>query len=336
MKIKLVLLYAVLLASGIGIEVLQAEEPYRLCHGNALQIYIETITELPDRLYPVYEPSKHGILPPQQGYVFLVREDGTIVLPNLMHTLNVEGMTVLEAQSLIRRAYVDVLQILSSEAVITVSLISPESITVKNTLLASLDEPYICNFKVEIPRLTFPDTVDYKLRVPLQSVLNHIHEKTTLPVVISDEALTQLNDPQQVTIHAHMPFTLPLKNFLEYLVRQVDLAWHFKDGTINITTTDETYKPDGELTFRVYFIRDLARYSQVVSTNNGVRDPADLEAIASYIRTMVEPKTWDDERFLRVDYNSTIMYVNQTESVHEQIANLLIFMRKCQIGCPSH
>ena len=303
-------------------------ESHRIAPGDVLQIYIQTFTEnFP--LYPVVESSENHLLSPETGYIFPVHSDGTISLPKMLYALNVEGMTLEEAQSLLRRAYVDILRRLSSEAVITVSLISPGETKEQNPL----KEPFICNLKVNF--LPPDSNSSWVVEVSLQAVLDHIHEKTGISVSINDEALMQLGDPQEATVQAHLPFAMPLKNYLDYLTRKMDLAWHFKDGTIFITTADEISNPDNELILRIYYIRDLARISQRISVDfvdEGVREPADLEAIASYVRTMVEPKTWDKEKFLRVDYNSTIMLVNQTESVHEQIVSLLILMRKCQIG----
>ena len=305
-------------------------ENYRLRPGDVLQVYIETITE-PPHFYPVYEQSEHGVLPPRTGYTVPVRDDGTVLLPKMMHALDVEGMTVAEAQTLFRRAYVHVLQILGHEAEIAVSLIPQTSSPKQDQAFELLEQPFICNFAVNVKLPAIPEPEDYRILVPLQSVLDHIHEKSTLPVVTSDEVLAQLGDPQEIIVLAHMPFAMPLKDFLDYLVRQIDMAWHFEDGTIKITTTDEISNRDNELLLRVYSIGDLARLDGI-SGNYGIRAPSDLEAIAAYFRTMVEPKTWDEERFIRVDYHRVTILVRQTEDCHAQIAKLLISMRNFQLS----
>ena len=87
-------------------------ESYRLRPYDYLEIYIETITDfIPEHLYPVYEPSEDINFPPGTGYVFPVGENGKIALPNMLHPHTVEGMTLEETHSLIRRAYVDVTKI---------------------------------------------------------------------------------------------------------------------------------------------------------------------------------------------------------------------------------
>jgi len=102
-------------------------DAYRLAPGDTLGIYLETLTGTPNQPVPVHNPDPSSNLPPATGYPFTVRDDGTIALPKMLHSLNVEGLTLMETQSLIFRAYVEVLQILGQDAVITVSLIRPRT-----------------------------------------------------------------------------------------------------------------------------------------------------------------------------------------------------------------
>jgi len=102
-------------------------DAYRLAPGDTLGIYIETLTGAPNQPVPVHQPDPSTNLPPATGYPFTVRDDGTIALPKMLHSLNVEGLTLMETQNLIFRAYVEVLGILGQEANITVSLIRPKT-----------------------------------------------------------------------------------------------------------------------------------------------------------------------------------------------------------------
>lgn len=102
-------------------------DAYRLAPGDTLGIYIQTITGTETQPIPVYQPDISTNLPPATGFPFTVRDDGTISLPKMMHSLNVEGLTLMETQSLIYRAYVEVLKILGPDAVITVSMIRPRT-----------------------------------------------------------------------------------------------------------------------------------------------------------------------------------------------------------------
>ena len=108
---------------------LRQDQPdaYLLGPGDTLGIYLETITGTPNQPVPIHEPAPSTNLPPATGYPYTVRDDGTISLPKLLGTLNVEGLTLMETENLIRRAYIDVQKILDVNAVITVSLIRPRT-----------------------------------------------------------------------------------------------------------------------------------------------------------------------------------------------------------------
>ena len=105
-------------------------DTYRLGSGDVIGIYIESFTGAPGQPVPVHQPDPGTKLPPATGYPFTVRDDGTIALPKMLHSLNVEGLTVKETQALIDRAYVEVLKILEPDTTITVSLIRPRVVRV--------------------------------------------------------------------------------------------------------------------------------------------------------------------------------------------------------------
>lgn len=100
---------------------------YHLGPGDTLGVFIETVTGVPDQPVPIHTPDPSTNLPPATGYPFTVHDDGTITLPQMSSSFNVEGLTLKETQALITRAYVDVLRILGKEANITVSLIRPRT-----------------------------------------------------------------------------------------------------------------------------------------------------------------------------------------------------------------
>jgi len=286
---------------------------YRLVPGDVLEIYIETIFEI--RKSP--DADNDLDLPPRMGLIYTIRDDETIALPKMFHSLNIEGLTVAETQSLIRRAYIDVLRILAPEAVITVSLISSESPILRDPLLDRLEEPAACDY--------VPASYEDGAKVSLQFVLDGIHAKTGIPFVINDEAVKASGDSQEIIVHAALPFHPPLKNVLNYLVRQHDLAWYCKDGTIHITDKDSD--PARKLIWHAYYVHDLARPAGVNEPFCYIADPEDLQGIVGYIQTMVAPDSWNDEtsviRMLPYDRSATIL-VRQTEIVHAQIAKLLV------------
>lgn len=70
---------------------------------DTLGIYIEGVLGKPDEAPPVHYPEK-GNLPPALGFPIPVRENGTIALP-LVPPINVEGLTLAQAEAKIRKAY---------------------------------------------------------------------------------------------------------------------------------------------------------------------------------------------------------------------------------------
>ena len=103
------------------------KDAYRLAPGDTLGIYIESITGTENQPIPVHQPDTSTNLPPATGFPYTVRDDGTIALPKMLHSLNVEGLTLMETQTLIYRAYVEVTKITGPDAIITVSLIRPRT-----------------------------------------------------------------------------------------------------------------------------------------------------------------------------------------------------------------
>ncbi len=77
---------------------------YLLAPRDILGIYVEGITGGKDGVAPVNYPES-GDLPPSIGWPIPVREDGTLTLPQA-DPVKVEGLTIVEAEELVKRAYV--------------------------------------------------------------------------------------------------------------------------------------------------------------------------------------------------------------------------------------
>lgn len=101
-------------------------EVYLLGAGDVLGIYIEGVTGSSETPPPVHFPDK-GNLPPAIGYPIPIREDGTLSLP-LISPIDVEGLTLAQAEDRIRRAYTVESQILLPERdQIIVTLMRPRT-----------------------------------------------------------------------------------------------------------------------------------------------------------------------------------------------------------------
>lgn len=77
---------------------------YLLGPRDILGIYIEGILGDREQLPPVHFPD-NGNIPPAIGYPLPVREDGTLDLPLIPKALQVDGLTLVQCQELIRRTF---------------------------------------------------------------------------------------------------------------------------------------------------------------------------------------------------------------------------------------
>ncbi len=102
---------------------------YRLDSGDVLGVIAEGVLGRPEDVPPVYYPTEKDV-PPSLGYPIPVREDGTISLP-YAPPLPVRGLTVAQAENLIRETYTVRKQILRpGEDRILVSLQRPRTYSV--------------------------------------------------------------------------------------------------------------------------------------------------------------------------------------------------------------
>ena len=100
------------------------ETVYKLAPGDILGVYIEGVLGETDQVPPIYEPPVAD-LPPSVGFPIPIRENGTVPLP-LIKPVDVDGMSIGEAQQAIEEAYTEKKQILKGdEARILVTLASP-------------------------------------------------------------------------------------------------------------------------------------------------------------------------------------------------------------------
>lgn len=106
----------------------ETPEEYLLDAGDILGISIESILGKEGEPPPVHFPEQGSDLPPAIGYPIPVREDGTIALP-LVPPVPVKGLTLTQAREVIRKAYMEDMDILKEDRII-VTLIQERRIRV--------------------------------------------------------------------------------------------------------------------------------------------------------------------------------------------------------------
>jgi Polysaccharide biosynthesis/export protein len=83
----------------------QTTTVYRLAPGDTLGVWIDGVLSSPAQGPPVHQPPGRSKTGPTLGYPIPVRENGTVALP-LVRPVDVAGMTVEQAETAIREAYV--------------------------------------------------------------------------------------------------------------------------------------------------------------------------------------------------------------------------------------
>ena len=102
---------------------------YRLAAGDILGVFVEGVLGDPDQLPPIHFPDVAD-LAPSVGFPIPIREDGTVPLP-LVKPIQVDGMTIGEAQDAIVKAYTVEKEILvPDEARILVTLALPRRVKI--------------------------------------------------------------------------------------------------------------------------------------------------------------------------------------------------------------
>ena len=175
-----------------------------------------------------------------------------------------------------------------------------------------LEEPWACDFGTE---------------VSLKTVLDRLGEKTSIPFIVTSDVVEALDYPSEIIVNAKLPFLIPLKSMLDYLVKQHTLAWHVQNDAVYIT--DINFKPNDRLVAKVYYVGDLLHTFPYPGKDGSMSLlPVHLDAVAEYLRTMVAPETWNEEAKIQPFYRTVTLLIRQTESVHTQIADFLHHLRE--------
>jgi protein involved in polysaccharide export with SLBB domain len=106
----------------------QPPDVYRVDAGDILGIYIMTVLGEKGQQIPFSMPQV-GNTPPALGFPVPVREDGTIVLPQI-EPLQVKGLTLSEIQKLLKRRYTDPKELIKKESEPLVTLIRQRTVQV--------------------------------------------------------------------------------------------------------------------------------------------------------------------------------------------------------------
>ena len=161
------------------------------------------------------------------------------------------------------------------------------------------------------------------IEMPLQEAVQNIGNTTGLPILIDGRALEEigLSTDQPVTLTLQ---DVPLRSFLNLMLRELDLTYTTTDNVLQITTIEAA---EQNLQNRIYWLE-------------GTGLPiGDFQSIIDLIQTTIVPDTWEalggPSTMAPVTLgngNRPAILVSTVYPIHEQIAKLLEALREAHVG----
>ncbi|MCL2743741.1 MAG: hypothetical protein FWE67_07815 [Planctomycetaceae bacterium] len=191
----------------------------------------------------------------------------------------------------------------------------------QDEILATLDEPFTCDFKDEIS---------------LAEALSYIGKTTNIEIDVDNAALKELGITTKSPVKFRLPFPLPLRDALNYLVKQHGIDWNVVENNTgnNVLLITSQQNSDRREPYRseYYFVGDfLQTATPTLPPKHGEpiasQPEKDLAPLIDYIKIMIAPESWKDGDIQGYFPNSSLV-VRQREDVHEQIVKLLNRLRK--------
>ena len=177
-------------------------------------------------------------------------------------------------------------------------------------------------------------TADEKLRTSLQQLVSFDCDKLPLREFLvrltkgGDFAGPNIVVPMDVNLQ--VPITIhvsgvTLESALKLVCEQARLRYEMKDGVLLLANE----VPAEPLVLLAYPIADLLANPK--PQGSGRSEKIDFQSLEALIRTAVEPNSWDESGGPgKVNHNESTLslVIRQTDSVHQQIRNLLQQLRK--------
>ena len=180
----------------------------------------------------------------------------------------------------------------------------------------------------EILRLSLNQRVNVDVsEKPLEKFVNELRDTYRVNVLIDRKALDDagigLDTPVSIQLRS-----VPLRLVLKRALKQFDLTWLVDEDALLITTEDEASQRVETVIYPVY---DLLVWDALDA--GGSPGDLDYDALIELITSTVAPTSWDE-----VGGPGSIapylgnLVISQTQQVHEQIAELLMRLRRTRLS----
>jgi len=138
---------------------------------------------------------------------------------------------------------------------------------------------------------------------------------------VLDAAGVTLDKP--VTLR--LPVRMPLKETLNYVAKQCNLSYAIQDEVIQFG------HQNNRMYQRIYYVGDIVQrdidLAVLQKLSNDEKSSLEFQPVIDYIQTMVKSESWG-ENSIMVYYPNLSLVIKQTESVHEEIVNLMRDLRR--------
>lgn len=159
---------------------------------------------------------------------------------------------------------------------------------------------------------------------PLRGVIRELATKADVNIVLDRAGLEEegvtLNAP--VTIHVH---GVSLRSALQLILAPLQLAYTATDNVLTVTSRSRSH---GRPVVRTYPIADI-----LPAFENESDLDASFDALIGFVVSTVAPESWAERggQGMVRQYRTTLsLVVRQTESVHQELADLLAQVRRLQ------
>ncbi|MBX7074989.1 MAG: hypothetical protein K1X71_17745 [Pirellulales bacterium] len=173
--------------------------------------------------------------------------------------------------------------------------------------LGATDDAITAKIRQELDK---PTTLDF-VETPLNEVIAYFADLHKIPIQLDSRHLEEAGVAADTPVNLHLS-GVKLRNALDLMLENLDLAWIVKNQVLVITTRDAASE---HLVTRVYPVADMVTISKCRE---------DHESLISIVVNTIAPDSWGDAGGQgAVEYFRGVLVVTQTETIHDKLDNLL-------------
>lgn len=154
---------------------------------------------------------------------------------------------------------------------------------------------------------------------PLSEVVTFLHDIHDIPIVLDIRAMDEVGLASDVPITVNLK-GISLRSAMRLVLRNLGLTYIVADGVLQITTPESA---ESRLLQHVYFVDDLAEPSS--------KGPSRLSDLSKLMTHTIACDSWEEQGgpgvIVPLDHLG-VLVVSQTTDVHEQIADLIVTLRR--------